>query len=842
MNRNIIEKILGKLDHSVAEYAVRDITFLTCTIFNETHKISFEKFFGFKNFSFIFWFIRNDGNAVFYRSGREYNAFAEKLGQEYLGDVKSARKNATILIGMSDEINDFIQRNTKLENLVEKWGSFFELYRDFFAYHQAMYWPSEYLAKIKTSENKDRIEKVISILDDAYKYNETVVPNVEKYFVGLGIGDLSWDEIIKFSKNELKIEPKRSSLLLDGSITILSRKEAQELNSAISDDYAEYLENKKEISGLAVSGGKVSGKVRLITDLKDLDKCEEGEILVTTQTRPQYNSFIKKVKAIVTDEGGMLCHASMLAREFKIPCIVGTKNVTKILHDGDLVEVDADQGIVRILDKFAREINQADLEKYFFVGRYQSSIFASWFWASWYSKELANGIGLELEYGGHLNMRGGNTFYNPLIFEQVRDFLHKKIDDADIGFFDNVISLAEEEFKVAMLFADSLTVPSKNLADDYFQIINHAQRMTFYWCLGYLLSEKFDPIMEDAALRAGIKADEIQNYLSLLDTPLMTQQTEAYRLKKMLVERELWNSYEDNHDKIIALIRQSADLNQIFEEHISSYGWIQMMNWTGEPLDLEKLIEQMSFINVDIDHQRLSEKKSPLSFKLYKDIAQRIAYLRQTGAEHSSILSYKALPLLRSIAKEARVSYREMLELTPDEIFTGGAVSSNMRDIIEKRKDDNWCIYTNADHSVEVIDDKEVVNDLAALLMPSAETDGVHELSGQIGNKGKAIGPVRVILATDDFHKMQDGDVLVAPMTTPDFVILMQRSIAIVTDMGGLLCHAAIVAREMKKPCIIGTKIATKVLKDGDEVEVDADKGVVKILEEANNISKGVKN
>jgi pyruvate,water dikinase len=51
-----------------------------------------------------------------------------------------------------------------------------------------------------------------------------------------------------------------------------------------------------------------------------------------------------------------------------------------------------------------------------------------------------------------------------------------------------------------------------------------------------------------------------------------------------------------------------------------------------------------------------------------------------------------------------------------------------------------------------------------------------------------------------------------------------------VTDEGGVTCHAAIVAREMKKPCIIGTKIATKVLKDGDLVEVDANKGVVKIL------------
>ena len=68
-------------------------------------------------------------------------------------------------------------------------------------------------------------------------------------------------------------------------------------------------------------------------------------------------------------------------------------------------------------------------------------------------------------------------------------------------------------------------------------------------------------------------------------------------------------------------------------------------------------------------------------------------------------------------------------------------------------------------------------------------------------------------------------------MTTPDFIVLMQKSGAIVTDIGGLLCHAAIVSRELQKPCVIGTKFATQLLKDDMQVEVDADKGVVRIIE-----------
>jgi pyruvate,water dikinase len=67
-------------------------------------------------------------------------------------------------------------------------------------------------------------------------------------------------------------------------------------------------------------------------------------------------------------------------------------------------------------------------------------------------------------------------------------------------------------------------------------------------------------------------------------------------------------------------------------------------------------------------------------------------------------------------------------------------------------------------------------------------------------------------------------------MTNPDFLPIMEKASAIITDAGGMLCHAAIVARELKKPTIIGTSNATKVLKDGDLVEVDADSGSVKKL------------
>lgn len=106
----------------------------------------------------------------------------------------------------------------------------------------------------------------------------------------------------------------------------------------------------------------------------------------------------------------------------------------------------------------------------------------------------------------------------------------------------------------------------------------------------------------------------------------------------------------------------------------------------------------------------------------------------------------------------------------------------------------------------------------------------VSEISGAIAQVGKVKGVVKIIFEEKDIDKVQEGDILVMPMTTPNFLPAMKKASAFVTDEGGITCHASIVARELGKPCIIGTKIATQVLKDGDLIEVDANKGTVRVL------------
>ena len=110
------------------------------------------------------------------------------------------------------------------------------------------------------------------------------------------------------------------------------------------------------------------------------------------------------------------------------------------------------------------------------------------------------------------------------------------------------------------------------------------------------------------------------------------------------------------------------------------------------------------------------------------------------------------------------------------------------------------------------------------------EEFAVNEVKGRTAFKGFARGVVKVVRLNSEADKVKEGDIIVSPMTVPDLVSAMKRAAAIVTDEGGVTCHAAIISRELKKPCIIGTKVATKVFKDGDLVEVDANKGIVRII------------
>lgn len=100
------------------------------------------------------------------------------------------------------------------------------------------------------------------------------------------------------------------------------------------------------LQGLGASPGTASGKVVILTDAKALDRCKEGDVLVTPMTMPDMVPAMKRAAAIVTNEGGMTCHAAIVSRELGIPCVVGTKKATTLLKEGLVVTVDGEKGLV----------------------------------------------------------------------------------------------------------------------------------------------------------------------------------------------------------------------------------------------------------------------------------------------------------------------------------------------------------------------------------------------------------------------------------------------------------------------------------------------------------------
>ena len=104
-------------------------------------------------------------------------------------------------------------------------------------------------------------------------------------------------------------------------------------------------------------------------------------------------------------------------------------------------------------------------------------------------------------------------------------------------------------------------------------------------------------------------------------------------------------------------------------------------------------------------------------------------------------------------------------------------------------------------------------------------------LKGNAGSSGVVEGTVKVVEGVKDISKFNEGDVLVTHMTEPSMVIMMNKAGAIVTDVGGITCHAAIVSRELAIPCVAATKTGTKDLKNGMKVRVDGDKGEVILIE-----------
>ncbi len=140
---------------------------------------------------------------------------------------------------------------------------------------------------------------------------------------------------------EFAVESGKVYIVQARPVTVLAEDVGEKHEEEREDGEAKVL-----LRGLGASPGVATGKVKIVLDLSELDKIEEGDILVTEMTSPDFVPAMEKSAAIITDRGGMTCHAAIVSRELGIPCIVGTGNATKVLKDGMIVTVDATRGVV----------------------------------------------------------------------------------------------------------------------------------------------------------------------------------------------------------------------------------------------------------------------------------------------------------------------------------------------------------------------------------------------------------------------------------------------------------------------------------------------------------------
>jgi phosphoenolpyruvate synthase/pyruvate phosphate dikinase len=188
------------------------------------------------------------------------------------------------------------------------------------------------------------------------------------------------------------------------------------------------------------------------------------------------------------------------------------------------------------------------------------------------------------------------------------------------------------------------------------------------------------------------------------------------------------------------------------------------------------------------------------------------------------------LSTLKEMAFRFNLNYDDLLFYTGEDIkklcFLKKKVALG---VIKKRKAGvTWVIK---DGKVKEYLGQPAKKILDKLVLNQLKVKEINEVKGLSAYQGKISGRALIChFARQANQQIKVGQILITSMTTIDYLPAMKKAAAIITDDGGITCHAAIVSRELKKPCIIGTKNATRIFKDGDFVEVDANIGVVKII------------
>ncbi len=340
----------------------------------------------------------------------------------------------------------------------------------------------------------------------------------------------------------------------------------------------------------------------------------------------------------------------------------------------------------------------------------------------------------------------------------------------------------------------------------------------------------------------------LYNYLQekVSDSKFKISSNDAFQILVTPLKASIW-SEEKKELGQLALIKSKKQQEKALIAHAKKYEWLEY-GLQGKFLDidyfrnnLQQILRQgakkcLINLRAEIKNVQAKQKKiikeykiHPVHQKIFK-IVQDSMFTRLYSKDAQFFGYYSMEPLFKEVAQRGYLTLEQVRFLTP----------LDFKKVLLQGYDASVITTTRQKYSLHIADKGKTVfyageearriKEKLNFYQENKKSISGSILRGQTAYQGKAIGRVKIINTIPEMAKMHTGNILVSHMTNPGIVPAMKKAVAIVTDQGGITCHAAIVARELKKPCVIGTKIATQVLKDGDDVEVDANKGIVKIL------------
>jgi phosphohistidine swiveling domain-containing protein len=357
---------------------------------------------------------------------------------------------------------------------------------------------------------------------------------------------------------------------------------------------------------------------------------------------------------------------------------------------------------------------------------------------------------------------------------------------------------------------------------------------------------KYKEFMPTLAITTGLASDVqelIVNEMNNNDFSNDNLEALLYSSEKSVLQKEHLDSL-----RISQKIQETSSnleentLFDIIEEHYHKYRHIPV-NYNGDEWSLDYLKDKIFSQAEELDCSTEIEKLRTNDLRLNKqriellsgkdssvfDFAVNFGKLNEYRKDIISQANLKLKEYLIPISTKVGIPIDDIINLSYDEIVNDSLSRDDLVSLIESREKGFVNISLNKFYTFYDID---------SFQENSYAFDEDSQIKGICASAGYTVGKVKLIEKDDDYHPEKD-DILVASMTSVDTVNYLRETKGIITDEGGITCHAAIVARELGKPCIVGSKIATKQLSDGDYVILDSNNGLVsKISKEEFNALK----